>query len=93
VIEILEGNMRYQNTNPYCEPQLGKRGLYNLFGGTQNTPDKQMAILWTLNLSDGQHSLLNIAERSRMPFAVIKQVADRLCEQQLLKTVHAAVHD
>jgi aminopeptidase-like protein len=91
VIELLEGNQRYQNMNPYCEPQLGKRGLYNLFGGTQNTPDKQMAILWVLNLSDGQHSLLNIAERSNMPFTVIQQVADRLCEQQLLKAVPASI--
>jgi aminopeptidase-like protein len=44
-------------------------------------------MLWTLNLSDGQHSLLNIAERSQMPFAVIKQVADRLVAQHLLKAV------
>jgi aminopeptidase-like protein len=86
-IEILEANKRYMNTNPYCEPQLGKRGLYNLFGGNQNTQGSQMAMLWVLNLSDGEHSLLNIAERAKMSFFSIAQVADVLSEHHLLTEI------
>jgi aminopeptidase-like protein len=86
-IELLEGNKRYQNTNPYCEPQLGKRGLYELLGGNQDTQGSQMAMLWVLNLSDGQHSLLDIAHRADLAFSLIKQVADLLVAHHLLTEV------
>ncbi len=43
------------------EPEpLGRRGPYGALGGSQ-PPDGQMAMLWVLNLSDGGHSLLDIA--------------------------------
>ena len=32
---------------------------------------QQLAMLWVLNLSDGENSLLDIADRSGMPFALI----------------------
>jgi aminopeptidase-like protein len=44
-----------------------------------------MALLWVLNLSDGSHSLLDIAEKSGYPFESIKEAADRLAGCQLLK--------
>ena len=37
-----------------------------------------MAMLWVLNLSDGEHSLLDIAERSGLPFATVRVAADAL---------------
>jgi aminopeptidase-like protein len=85
VIETLEHNKRYLSTNPYCEPQLGKRGLYGMLGGKQSTQVDQMAMLWILNLSDGQHSLLDIAERANLEFLTIKQIADLLSEHNLLE--------
>jgi aminopeptidase-like protein len=48
-----------------------------------------MAILWVLSLSDGDHSLLDIAERSGTAFASIKVAATLLAEHQLLKEVPA----
>ena len=47
-----------------CEPQLGRRGLYDSMGGAGERRNREMALLWVLNLSDGGHSLLDIAERS-----------------------------
>src|SRR5262249_2766732 len=71
VLDALEGNRTYQNTSPFCEPQLGKRGLYRNTGGAGI--DQQIhARLWVLNLSDGEHSLLDIAERSRLPFSTVR---------------------
>lgn len=83
IVEILDGDARYINLAPYGEPQLGKRGLYKAMGGT-NIPNLQLALLWVLNLSDGEHSLLEIAERADMPFATVRHAADLLLEAALL---------
>ena len=47
---------------------------------------RNMAMLWILNLSDGDHSLLDIAERANLPFAVIQRTAKTLEEHGLLTT-------
>ena len=46
-----------------------------------------MALLWVLNLSDGQHDLLAIAERADLPFGAVREAADRLLEHDLLAPV------
>lgn len=84
-IDIVEHDRRYLNLSPKCEPQLGRRGLYAALGGTKDTPARQMAMLWMLNFSDGNHSLLDIAERARMPFADLHEAASLLVEHELLK--------
>jgi aminopeptidase-like protein len=85
VISILEGNRRYRNLNPKGEPQLGRRGLYRTIGDASGGGKvKEMPILWTLNLSDGQHTLLDIAERAGMPFQDIRSAADALIACDLL---------
>ena len=47
----------------------------------------ELALLWTLNFSDGEHSLLDIAERSGMSFAAIREAADALLEVGLLREI------
>lgn len=86
VVEILEHNHSFENRNPKCEPQLGRRGLYRHTGGS-SPPGFDMALFWVLNLSDGQHSLLDIAERSGMAFGTIRQAADALLGVDLLAPV------
>lgn len=83
-IHTLDNNRAYLNQNPKCEPQLGKRGLYQMMGGQKDSGVNQMTLLWVLNLSDGDHTLLEIAERSTMDFDVIKNAADMLLAQGLL---------
>jgi aminopeptidase-like protein len=85
VLEILEGDGRFNNTMPYGEPQLGRRGLYKAMGGHADASGMQMAILWTLNLSDGHHTLLDIANRADLPFALVRQAADALLDADLLR--------
>lgn len=84
-IDIIENDARYVNMNPKCEPQLGRRGLYSAIGGNKDTPQRQMAMLWMLNMSDGQHSVLDIAERAKMPFRVLHEAARMLVDYDLLK--------
>ena len=82
VIEVLETNRVYLNKKPKGEPQLGKRGLYG--GAKTKGKDRELALLWVLNLSDGDHSLLDIAERADLPFAAIKEAAAALATTDLL---------
>jgi aminopeptidase-like protein len=83
IVDVLESNQRYCNQNPYCEPQLGRRNLYRSTGG-DSVGTEISARLWVLNFSDGQHSLLDIAELSGLPFATINDAAELLCEVGLL---------
>jgi aminopeptidase-like protein len=87
VVEALEGNRRYLNLNPKCEPQLGRRGLYRTIGGDDAGRARELALLWVLNLSDGYYSLLDVAERSGLGFAAIREAADALLEAGLLREV------
>jgi aminopeptidase-like protein len=86
ILDVLEDNRRYRNLNPFCEPQLGRRNLYHSVGGS--TPAVEIsARLWVLNLSDGEHSLLDIAERSGLPFPAISDAAEVLAQNKLLENV------
>ena len=85
VLRVLEGNRRYRNLNPKCEARLGKRGLYRTVGGQINQPLRELAMLWILNLSDGRHTLLDIADRAGIRFDLIHEVADVLMVSGLLE--------
>lgn len=77
IADILDNNITYTNQFAKCEPQLGKRGLYQKIGGgtEKEKEQRRMAMLWILNLSDGKNSLLDIADRASIPFRVIKEIA------------------
>jgi aminopeptidase-like protein len=76
ILEVLEHDACYRNLAPYGEPQLGRRGLYRKTGGHYDgVPDRQMALLWLLNQSDGVTSLVDIAEASGLEFGLIAQCA------------------
>jgi len=85
VLHVLEGNRRYASTNPKCEPQLGRRGLYQAIGGDSEAARRNLALLWVLNLADGRHSLLDVAERAAMPFGAIEAAAAELERAGLLR--------
>jgi len=86
LVEVLENNIKYCSLNPFCEPQLGKRNLYRSTGG-ESIGNEINARLWVLNLSDGDHSLLDVADRSGLPFGVIRDAANLLRENGLLSPV------
>jgi aminopeptidase-like protein len=83
-IGVIENDTVFSNTMPKCEPQLGKRRLYRRVGG-KDIANENMAMLWVLNFSDGNHSLLDIAERSKLSFEVVLRAA-RLLEAHGLLT-------
>jgi aminopeptidase-like protein len=83
IVDVLERNATYVNRQPKGEPQLGRRGLYGSTGGASRR-EHELALLWVLNQSDGEHSLLDIAERARLPFSEIVGAADALRSRDLL---------
>jgi aminopeptidase-like protein len=85
ILSLLEKNGTFLNLNSKCEPQLGRRGLYAMVGGRANAGVTEMAMLWVLNLSDGNHSLLDISERSNISFDSICEAAEALQEKGLLR--------
>ena len=84
IVYLLESNRVCRNLFPKGEPQLGRRGLYRSMGGPNDAAQLEMAMLWVLNLSDGDHDLLQIAERAELDFTTVHRVADRLIAHGLL---------
>jgi aminopeptidase-like protein len=82
-IGVIENDVVHYNMLPRGEPQLGKRGLYGRIGGMDMAAEN-MAVLWALNFSDGAHSLLDIAERAKLPFETILGAARLLEDHGLL---------
>jgi aminopeptidase-like protein len=76
-LDIVQENLRFENLSPKGEPQLGPRGLFN--------DAERLGLLWLLSLSDGRHTLLDIAERSGLPFWHLLEGARRLEQSGLLR--------
>ena len=83
ILGMLDQNRYFVNQEPYCEPQLGRRGLYRTTGGS-GIPDRESAMLWLLNQCDGRNSLLDIAEKSGIGFESLAATANELREAGLL---------
>lgn len=84
ILNILENNLKFESRNQKCEPQLGRKGLYASPGPTE------LALLWVLNMSDGNNSLIDIAERSGMDFSSLVRAAQTLIDAKLLVDSSAA---
>lgn len=84
ILRVADRNACYLNLNPKCEPRLGKRGLYRPTGG-EHPGQFEHALLWVLNQSDGRHSLLDIAEKSGLPFELVAIATDALVDVDLLR--------
>jgi len=83
IVEVMESNRRFVNLKPKGEPRLGARGLYGALGGA-GPKQHEHAMLWLLNQSDGAHSLLDIARRSQLPVALLREAAAALESAGLL---------
>ena len=90
MFDVIERNGVYRNLNPYGEPQLGRRGIYGAIGGSSDKRADELALLWVLNMSDGSRSLLDVAERSKLPFDVVARAAQVLTEHELLAQVEVS---
>jgi len=91
IVRAIELNQTFVNTNPFCEAQLGKRGLYPLTGGTAQTDlDHTYKILHTLAFSDGRTDLLTIADKFGRSVLEFEPVVDALVAAGLLRSTDAS---
>ncbi len=84
VIEVIEENRVYKNQFPFCEPQLGKRGLFPEVGSQKEIQEYVNAQLWLLNLSDGTNDLITVSSRSKIDFRKMVSAAMVLEEKELI---------
>jgi aminopeptidase-like protein len=85
IIEVIENNYTYINKIPYCEPQLGKRGLYPTLGSQKSIAEFVKSMMWLLNLADGEHDLIDVANISKLPIESFFAVAEKLKKEDILE--------
>ncbi len=61
---VVDANRCYRRTDPHGEPFLTRHGLYPTLGGRKDVLEIVPPLMWLLNLADGTHDLLAIAERA-----------------------------
>jgi aminopeptidase-like protein len=84
IVNSIENNVFYINTEPFGEPQLGPRGLFRSISGKTRQED-ELAMWWLLNYADGDHDLLSIAELSGHSMDSLTRVAMNIAKTGLLK--------
>ena len=85
IIKSLEINHCYISTNPYCEPRLGTRGLYPTMGLREHKDESLRKILYILNYSDGNNSLLEIAVKLDCYILDLEKEVNILLKNNLIK--------
>jgi aminopeptidase-like protein len=85
ILNALESEAVYRRLDPHCEPQLGKRGLYDDLARRPDWEALRLALLWVLNLADGEHSLEDMAERAGIELSSVRDCAAALQQAQLIE--------
>ena len=85
VCDVLDANVAPRNLLPFGEPHLAKHGLYPTLGASRERRAVVDATMWLLNLADGTHDLLAIAERSGVDIHLLADRA-RACREAGLLT-------
>ena len=88
LLDLLDANWMYARTDGRGEPQLGRRGLYRAIAGQKEAGGaSQMDLLWLLNLADGKHNLLEMAERAGIPFGRLQKAVRLALDADLIREV------
>jgi len=86
-IELLEENRIYKNLISKGEPHLSEYDFHRASDQDSNAKLRDLALRWVLNLSDGEHSLLDITEKSQLPTVLVKDAIATLVSAGLLVRV------
>ena len=67
VVKFIENNNYYPSIKVFCEPQLGKRGLYPNIS-TKESGKKVKNLMNFISYCDGENSILDISELCKIDF-------------------------
>jgi aminopeptidase-like protein len=85
ISRAIELNEKYKNLNPFCELQLGKRGLYPTTGGTWGIDiENTRKLLHLLAFTDGETDLIDIAEKRNLSAHTFEKEVQILLEKGLI---------
>lgn len=84
-LELIEKN-RFYKTKIFCEPQMSKRALYPTLS-TKNKVPRVREIMNLLSFCDGEHSLLDIAEKINVPAWQLYETVEKLILQDLISPI------
>jgi aminopeptidase-like protein len=96
IVKALEANLVWESRVQHCTPQLGPRGLFpsvshaSVAKSRVSLEEKLTAMLWFLNLADGQHDLLDIADISGCRLDLLTEVVQKVLATGLIKVVENA---
>jgi aminopeptidase-like protein len=95
VLKIHEYLQPLERVEPYCEIQLGKRGLYPNINSPQTWDassdslidhrEQLKAIMYMLSYADGKHDLVDIAKLTKIKMKNLYRYAEILINADVLK--------
>jgi aminopeptidase-like protein len=84
-LELIDKNRIYKTKN-LCEPQMSKRGLYPKLS-IKMSSEKNRNMMNFLSYCDGEHSLLDIAEKINRPSWDLYELVDQLISYDLISSI------
>ena len=85
-IEVFERN-KIPKSQVLCEPQLGKRGLYNTVGGQTDNKSLGRKLTDVMAYADGRIDMLTIADLIGLKFSETAGLVDELEKNNLIKNL------
>ncbi|MBT6170499.1 MAG: aminopeptidase, partial [Flavobacteriaceae bacterium] len=83
-LELIEKNEKLK-VSVLCEPQMGKRGLYPTLS-TKKSGDEARMIMNFMSYCDGNHSVLEIAEKINVPSWELYDLIEKLKNHDLIES-------
>ena len=86
IVEALELNEVYVNSNPFCEPNLGKRDLYPNMIKSDDSKEELHNLLHLISFCDGESDLLSIAEKKEKSIFDFRSIVNKLKNEKIIKS-------
>jgi aminopeptidase-like protein len=86
-ITLLEANVRWIAVQP-GEPQMGRRGLYYSPAGTADAARNVKAMMNIIAYCDGEHDVLDLCERTNLPWKSVVAILEDLRGADLIARSH-----
>lgn len=84
MIEAFELNHNYVNSVMFCEPNMGKRNLYEDLSGALVMPDKLATRMRLLNYMDGKNSLIGFCNKYNVNILDLRSEIELLLSKKVL---------